>query len=251
MLSSVNPVDYSPLTCLTTSADISVWHSGCLSSSSHPDVCEIYGLRLLLSQSPSDTNTPLFLSLFTAHKHIQMQTTTFHQSLTGTDIKPLINFSSTLSSPTYMVSNRGLSLPVSLFLFLSHAANTWWQSWWNINVFSEVLLFGELPWPWVFFHPSLSLSLLWTVEEAKQSFSVSGRAPQGSAQDNLKACPLCFSLSCCLLHVNDSWVQCLAYQESFPVSQEGVRYRIPCIAWSGGGRSVQWFHSFSFHVSAL
>lgn len=156
MLSSVNPVDYSPLTCLTTSADISVWHSGCLSSSSHPDVCEIYGLRLLLSQSPSDTNTPLFLSLFTAHKHIQMQTTTFHQSLTGTDIKPLINFSSTLSSPTYMVSNRGLSLPVSLFLFLSHAANTWWQSWWNINVFSEVLLFGELPWPWVFFHPSLS-----------------------------------------------------------------------------------------------
>lgn len=102
-----------------------------------------------------------------------------------------------------------------------------------------------------FFSTPLSLSLLWTVEEAKQSFSVSGRAPQGSAQDNLKACPLCFSLSCCLLHVNDSWVQCLAYQESFPVSQEGVRYRIPCIAWSGGGRSVQWFHSFSFHVSAL
>lgn len=251
MLSSVNPVDYSPLTCLTTSADISVWHSGCLSSSSHPDVFEIYGLRLLLSQSPSDTNTPLFLSLFTAHKHIQMQTTTFHQSLTGTDIKPLINFSSTLSSPTYMVSNRG----GSLFLCLCFSSYLMQPT--PGDRAGEILMCSvkcccleSCPDPG-FFSTPLSLSLLWTVEEAKQSFSVSGRAPQGSAQDNLKACPLCFSLSCCLLHVNDSWVQCLAYQESFPVSQEGVRYRIPCIAWSGGGRSVQWFHSFSFHVSAL
>lgn len=95
----------------------------------------------------------LFCFVFFHPSHtIEMRTTTFLPSFIKTDIKPhyqvVFHLEHIFTSTCQLTPLPHLqSLPPSILSLCSRQL-TWWQCSWNINALGEVVMFGELPWPW-------------------------------------------------------------------------------------------------------